>query len=142
MMTTVKIKGVDYRIGKLNAITQFHVTRRIAPVMAAMGITMAMLKPIKDKEPTFDDFAPVLGPVTEMMSRMSDADCNYVIFNCLAVVQRDQGENRFAPICTGQQLMFEDIDMLAMLRITFEVIRENLSGFLEGLGDETPSQSS
>lgn len=142
MQTMIKVKGHNYRIGKLNALSQFHISRRLAPVMAAMGITMSMLRGKEGKQPTFDDFAPVLGPVTEMVSRMSDTDSNYIIFTCLATVTREQSDGRYSPICQGQSLMFDDIDMVAMLRLVFEVVRENLAGFLQELGDETPSQSS
>jgi len=140
--TTVKVKGINYRIGKMPALAQFHVSRRLAPILAAMGITMSMLKGDKDKPPTFEDFAPILAPATEILSRMSDADSNYVIFTCLQAVSREQGEGRFAPVSSGTNLMFDDIDMVAMIRLVVETLKENLWDFFEGLGEGTPSQSS
>lgn len=137
-MTKIEVNGHWYAIGKMGALTQFHVSRRIAPILAQLGISIHTLQTGMDKDLT--DFVPVLGPVTEMLSKMSDDDANYILFTCLGVVTRQQGE-KFASVSAGTNLMFDDIDMPTMLRLVVEVVRDNLGGFMSGLFDATPSSS-
>jgi hypothetical protein len=142
-MNTIDIKGKTYRVNKLGTLQQFHVARRLAPLLAAAGITMSMLKARDSGMPAFDDFAPVMGPVAHILSQMSDSDSNYIIFTCLSCVQRQSGsDNRWAAVATGDQMMFEDIAMPVMLRLVWAVVQDNILDFLQELEEETPSPSS
>lgn len=137
-MNTITLAGINYQIGKTNALTQFHVLRRLAPVLAPLG-SVALSKGGKLEA---DDFLEFIGPLTDALANLPEADANYVIFSCLAVVKREVADGRYAPIVAGQQFMFEDIDMVAMIRLTVEVVQDNLSGFFAGLGGVIPSTSS
>lgn len=139
--STIEIKGSVYRMGKLNALAQFHVTRRLGPILATMGISLSKLE-AGAKGMSWDDFLPILEPITDVMAKMSNQDVDYVIITCLSVVSRQQGEGKFSPIMTGTNLLFEDIDMPVMLRLVVAVLQENLGGFLPGLSDAQTSQSS
>lgn len=133
----------NYRLGKLDALKQFHIARRLAPALASIGITVAELEKVgQGIAGSVDSFLPALGPVSEVLAKMSDEDTNYVLFTCLGAVQMDQGEGRYANITKGQQLMFEDMDMVMMLKLTAEVVKFNLEGFFKGLGEVTKSPSS
>lgn len=138
-MSEITIASNKYRIGKINALQQFHVARRLAPVLAAMGVSLHQLS--SGAKVSMDDFMPILGPVTEILSRMSDEDSNYIIFSALAVTERQQGD-KWAPVVNGVSLMFQDLDLPAMMRLVVEVLKENLGGFLTGLNDDATSPSS
>lgn len=132
----ITIDQHEYHIGRMNALTQFHVLRRIAPVLAPLGATF-----MNRKKLTLDDMMEVLGPVTEVFAKIPEEDANYVIFASLATVKRIV-DGRQAPVTAGEQLMFEDIDAITMLRLTWEVVETNLQGFFAGLGDGSKSTSS
>lgn len=138
-MSTLPVNGQTYMIGKLNALTQFHVSRRLAPLLAQMGVSLHSLRAGLNAD--LEDFLPVLGPVTDMLARMSDDDANYIIFTCLSAVTRQSGE-RWAAITAGQSLMFDDIDMPTMLRLVVEVVKDNMGAFMRELPDATQSTSS
>lgn len=138
-MSEITIAKQTYRIGKMNALQQFHVARRLAPILATMGLSLRQLA--DGSKMSIDDFLPVLGPVTEILARMSDEDSNYVIFSALAVSERKQGD-KFAPVVVSANLMFQDLDLPAMMRLVVEVLNENLGGFLTGLNDDATSPSS
>lgn len=138
MISPLAINGQNYRAGKLNALAQFHVLRRLAPVLASIGMSLEQIQKFKTPE----DFARVLGPISETLSQMPDEEANYVIFTCLAVTSREQGDGRFAPVTSKNAIMFEDIDMAVMVRLVAEVLKENFLGFLKGLGGATESTSS
>lgn len=111
-----EIKGQQYRSGKLDAFKQFHVARRLAPLLGGIA------------QGGGGDFSAFLQPMAEAIAHMPDADCDYILNTCLAVVQRQQG-NAWASIMKGKEFMFDDIDMGSMIQITVQVIQENLGGF-------------
>lgn len=130
-----------YRIGKLNAMQQFHLVRRLGPVLVVAGVTLDMLR--KGMKIDLGDIVAMAGPVMDIMSKMPDDEAEYLVFLCLGCCQIKQG-NAFAPMMTpdGKKLMFADIEMPEMLRVVIEVLKDNLGNFLKGLGDELTSQSS
>jgi hypothetical protein len=140
-MSQIKVKGEEYACGKLNALAQFHVVRRLGPMLVVAGISVEMLR--TGMKVALDDMVSMAGPVMELLSKMSDKDVDYILFTCLAVVKRKQGD-QWAPITVKDtnQLMFHDIDMPAMIRLVVEVLKENLAGFLTELGAEPTSPSS
>jgi hypothetical protein len=117
-----EINGQQYRSGKLNARQQFHIARRLAPVLGGLATA---------SQGKTDTFATFLQPIADAIAGMSDADCDYVLDNCLAVVQRQQGSS-WANIFVNKAQMFDDIDMGVMLQIASKVITENLGGFFQG----------
>ncbi|MBB3004360.1 hypothetical protein FHX57_006742 [Paraburkholderia tropica] len=123
MTDIVEVGGQKYRIGRIDARKQFHVARRLAPLLAGMSS-------VADKSA---GFAAFLGPLTDALSGMSDDDVDYVLDVCLGVCQRMQPNGQGAPvIARGGGLMFEDIDMGQMIQLAVKVIQENLGGFFPG----------
>lgn len=126
----IEIEGKVYRAAaKLNAFQQFHVVRRVLPVLSSV----------------FEgDDAGFMRRAIGAMAGMPDADCDFVLRTCLAVVQRQQGQ-AWAPVIAPQQglaMMFDDIGLTELMQLTVEVIKENLSGFFSAaaaLGMELPA---
>lgn len=119
-----------YRIGLLNPIQQFHVSRRLAPVLSAMGVSaFELFQAGKSLEIGDLDLMTVLSAITDMIAKMPEDDVNYIFNTCLGVVHRKQVDGRFANVWVQQRFVFEDIDMNAMVRLTVAVVQDNLSGF-------------
>ena len=123
-----EIAGQQYRSGKMDAFRQFHVSRRIAPVLSGLAAGAAGLSGAEPDQ----EFAAFLQPLVTGIASMSDADCDYVLHACLGVVKRQQG-NAWAPIfiAQGNSLMFDDIDLSVMLQIASRVIQDNLGNFIQ-----------
>ncbi|MCX2699257.1 phage tail assembly chaperone [Ochrobactrum chromiisoli] len=118
-----QINEVAYRSGKMNAMTQFHVSRRMAPLLSSLTEIAQGGKM---------DVPSVLSSLMNEISKLSDTDCEYVLYACMAVTSRDQGGGRgYASILAGdgKTSMFPDIDMLGMLTIAAHVLQDNLAGF-------------
>lgn len=129
-MSTELPVGEDlYQIGRLSALSQFHVTRRVAPILANMGVSVIDSLRISGKL-SDDDMVAVMGTAADVVSKMSDADVEYVIFTCLSVVRKKQ-ENVWAAVVNGKQFMFQTMDMQLMMRLTVAVLKENLSSFFQ-----------
>lgn len=131
-MSTELTLGQDrYQIGRLPALSQFHVTRRVAPILANMGVSV--IDSLRTTgELSDEDMVSVMGTAAEVVAKMTDADVDYVIFTCLAVVRKKQ-EDVWAAVVSGKQFMFQDMDMQLMMRLTVAVLKENLSGFFQPL---------
>lgn len=123
-MSEFEINGQQYRAAKLDAFKQFHVSRRLAPVLSGL---------VFSADGGVGDFTALLQPIAEAVARMPDADCDFILDACLSVVKRQQGGN-WSTIYAGanQALMFDDIDMAVMLQIAAKVIQENIGGFFQG----------
>jgi hypothetical protein len=120
--------GHTYRVGKLPAMRQFHVVRRLAPMlpnMAGLGLKPGASRP--------EDMIAVLEPLARAVAGMSDADAEYVIATCMSAVERKQPAGGWARMESGGRLMFEDMDMVGMVFIVGQVLRHNLSGFFDAL---------
>lgn len=126
-----EVGGVKYISAKLTAMQQFHVLRKLGPVLAKIG--PAFLTTPSASTAVMSDIA-LMGPALEALSEMSEADCDYVLHRCLAVTKRYQDPGVWANIWNepAKRLMFEDIDLSAMMQITVHVLGESLSGFSQG----------
>lgn len=138
-MSEIVVAGHTYRVGRLNPLQALHVSRRVAPVIAAMGVSIAALAAGAKLAP--EDVAVNLGPVSEVVSNMTDEHVEYVLTVCLSVVLRKQGD-KWAPVANGAMPMFQDVGMPEMMRLVVAVLQENLGDFFRGLGDTPQSQSS
>lgn len=142
----ITISGKNYTIGRLNALDQLHVSRKIAPIIPSLipiisevakgGLSKVIesmelgddveLENIDLKE--LDGLSGALSPLMDVIAGMSEADTNLVIHKCLSVVIRDG-----AVLCRGESIMFDDLDMMQILPLVVAVIRKNLGNFIQDL---------
>ncbi|SAL25717.1 phage tail assembly chaperone [Caballeronia telluris] len=120
MSELVEISGQQYRIGRLDAKRQFHVARRLAPLLAGLGGAL---------KGEAKGFAEMVSPIAEALAKMSDEDTDYVLDTCLLVVQRQSGQGWQSVMVKNGGLLFQDIDLPAMLQLTVAVIQQNLGSF-------------
>jgi len=124
----ITIKDRKYRAGRMDARRQFHVVRRLTPLIS--GLTdLAALKA---------DPMAALGPIAETIADMKDEDADYILDACLSVAERQQAAGGWAKVMQSGSLMFEDLDMADMLRLAGAVLWENLSGFFDALPKHSP----
>lgn len=141
MRTT--IGGHSYQIGRLSAMQQTHVGRRIAPLIATLGISLGSL--VRGQKLTVEEILPSVGPLTVMLASMKDDEVDYVVATALSVVQRGEtvgDKETWAPVSQGALIMYADIDLLNLWRIVFESIRFSMADFLMELLGEAQSISS
>lgn len=140
-MEPLIIRGESYRAsGKLNAITQLHVVRRLGPALLVVGLTLNALR--EGLKPDMGDILAAGGPVVEMLANMKEEDFNYVTYACLGVIERQQ-DGKWAPVFVqpANKLMFADMDFAVLIRLIVAVLQENLASFWTELNDEVSSQS-
>lgn len=118
------INSEAYRVGKMSAFTQLHVARRLAPMLGAIA-------KLKDKDPERDKEILLEG-LGEALSALRDEDVEYVINACLEAAERKIEGGGWAKVRLGGTTMYE-LGLPAMLRIAYQVITHNLSGFFAGM---------
>lgn len=143
----ITVKDIQYEAGKMPPREQFHVMRRLSPLMATVGRSFIAL--LQDDPEEMEKLSPdekqqrkaavmrnimdSLGPLTEVLSSLPDEHLDYVLDHCLLYVKRLDMDNKLHPIYVTQGRnsirMYQDIDLLGELRLVGEVIKVNLEGF-------------
>ena len=138
-MAEFSVNGQNYRSAKIDAMRQFHLSRKLAPIIPTLipvFLQLAESRKGSDK-PLSDDLSSLSGllePFAEGIASMSDEHAEYILGTCMSVVQRQQGTTWMAVWNNGQKVcMFDDIDAGSMIQIGFQVIRESLGPFIFGL---------
>jgi hypothetical protein len=140
MTTEPNIDGIQYRTGQLNAKLQFHVARRLAPVIASISALatdgQAAPAPLngtgEDMAATGQpDNAKFFAVLADAIRALPDTDCDYVLSTCMSVVMRRQGDH-WIPVWNkaSDQPQFADITLNVLMQLTFAVIQDNLGGFM------------
>lgn len=119
-MSDFEYGGQQYSIGKLSAFKQLHVARRVAPILTGLA-DMAMASEGKKL-----DFKQAVEPMVIAVSKLSDEDTEMIIGTCLEVVSRKTSNKTMAPVFKDGNNMFDDLNMIDLLRLTAEVIKVNL----------------
>lgn len=135
MAREIELGGHRYSIGRLSARQQFHVSRRIAPVIPPLiPVFLQLARHHKEGAGELDGLGEVLQPFAAAIAAMNDADADYVMDNCLLAVQRWQ-DTGWARVMAPEQktLMFQDMDMSVILPLVVQTVVANLGPFINGL---------
>lgn len=105
--------------GKLDVFTQLHIARKLGPAIAVVEGLVNPANADKDKS-----LISVM-----MLSQVPDQDVDFIMRKCLSVVVRRQGDSLAKIQSPNGQLMFDDIDLDALLTLTVAVLEESLGDF-------------
>lgn len=139
MNNAFEINGRQFKLGKINAFKQFHIVRRVGPILADMIPALGTVQKIsKDgslsESEKFDEFAKIAAPFMTGISKLSDADSEYVLYGLLESVEIQQEQHgNWAPIAKGSMLMMQDLELPLLLQIAGRAFAFNLAGFFSAL---------
>ena len=132
-----EIGGRKFRLNKIPAMAQFRIVRRITPILSEMLPNMKHLGKVKDfssESEKLEQIAQFVGPIMSGLSKLSDEDADKVLFGLLASVEIHQGDLvGWAKVSTESMLMFQDLELPAMLQIAGRAFMFNMAGFFQGL---------
>ena len=115
------MSGIQYLTsGKLNAFDQLTIARKLSP---AFPIVDGIIR----KENSGKNMNIL---VVMALGMLSDESSKIVIDKCLSVVTRVEPGQPPARITVNGNLMFTDIELDDILKLTAQVIEENLGNFL------------
>jgi hypothetical protein len=134
-MLDFTINNAEYRVEKLDAKTQFHLSRKIAPLLPKL-LPVFIKVSQSEKESLLSgnigELCEVLEPFAEALANIPDEHASFIYDACLQNVMRKTGKD-YAKIVSNNLAMFEDIDLDATLQIVIKVIWHNLGSFISGL---------
>jgi hypothetical protein len=139
-MSEIQIGEFEYLCGRMPTRVQFHVARRILPVLKGLQPLFATMG--RNLMTTYDaDGNGALVPDTNVtifeglaalsdtLGMMSDADADYIIDHALDAVRWKQA-GRWAPLRINGGIVLPAADALdVQLRLTWEVLGQSLQNF-------------
>lgn len=142
MTTEFELGGRKFKIGRMNTFKQFHVVRRLAPLL---GELLPALTEIQKKQgklqksdiENLEDTAKILQPILAGFSKLSDGDSEFVLYGLLSCVEVQLG-NSWAKVATENMLMVQDLELPALLQIAGRAFMANLSSFFALLPTAAP----
>lgn len=120
-----------YRAERMDAMTQFHVVRRLSPILGSLREMLDM----QGREGM--DSVSALSPLAQVASSLPDEHVNYIINAALSLVKRQlPGDAGWAPIWNRQvqKPMYEDMSFIEMLQVAGRVIMDSIGPFSLGSG--------
>lgn len=147
------IDGVAYKARQMNAFDQLSLMSKLSPLLASgLPELLPLIREIRNLPPKevkvdgvkrlvpaglldlpLEESVGKLAPLASALSKMSDADRRAVIEPCLAVVEKDIGSGKFAPIWAGEvgRALFPEFNTNAILvlRVAFAVISGTFASF-------------
>ncbi|NDJ56769.1 hypothetical protein GWD52_07135 [Enterobacteriaceae bacterium 4M9] len=121
------LNDTQYRISKLNVFEQLKVARKLLPLFAEMATDYEAI------QDSLESAAQAMLPkMADVISQMSEEDCNAIIHPCLGVVSREHMKG-WVPVFAHGALAFDDIELMTMLRLVAQVVADSLGNFLQEL---------
>ncbi|MEI2267155.1 phage tail assembly chaperone [Erwinia sp. CGal63] len=122
----------SFRIAKLDVFQQLKVSRKLLPLLAGLLSEIQTVKSAAAAGDYFQVLEKALPAIAHSLAEMSEEDTNAILHPCLAVVSRQQAKS-WVPIFSQGVLMFDDLDLITMLRLVLRVVEDSLGGFLPEL---------
>jgi hypothetical protein len=128
----------NFKLGKLDAFKQFHIVRRIGPLLSELLPAMKDMGNLKNfdgktEDDKMNEMAKIVSPIMMGLSKLSDQDSEFVLFGLLASVEVQQAAGNWARVATPTMVMIQDLELPQLLQIAGRAFMYNLSGFFGAL---------
>jgi hypothetical protein len=130
-----EVNGRNYRSAKMDAMTQFNVIRRLAPIMEPLGEFIKAGAPKPNGEMNKENAMVMAMPIIKAIAELPEETTDFVISTCMSLVRRSEGQDRgWAPVWNVQahRPQMDDIDMVTMLQIVVNVLGGSFERFFPG----------
>lgn len=124
-----------FRLSKIDTFKQFHIVRRLGPILgelipAAQKLIKATDKKDQTEQEKLEAIGHLITPIMNGLSKLSDADSDFVLIGLLSSVEVQQmPAKNWARIAINGNLMIEDLELPTMLQVAGKAIGYNLASF-------------
>src|ERR1700684_70673 len=140
--TEFQLNGHEYKIGKLSAFEQFHLSRKIAPLIPPLIPVFVQLSKSGGLAGDLTQLPALIQPFADSLAAMSDTTAEAVLNTCLSVISRraDVGESYIRIWHKDRKIfMFEDLNSMEFtIPLVIKVIQDSLGPFIQGLLTNQP----
>lgn len=141
MNNSFEINGKKFKLLKIDAFKQFHIARRVAPILGDLLPAFKDIQKVQKGELSesekLEEFAKILTPLLNGLAKLSDEDSNKVLFGLLASVEVQQDSGNWARVSNDTMVMMQDLELPILLQLAGKAFAFNLTGFF----GELPRQS-
>lgn len=127
--------GRQFKLNKIDAIRQWHIVRRIGPLIAELMPQLSTLAKMNQDLPEEQKFAKIVEAITPFMaglSSLSDDKADYVLFRLLGSVEVLQSEfNKWTRVSTDAGILMQDLELPILLQAAGRALFYNLGSFLD-----------
>lgn len=146
MDNNYEIKGKKFKLNKIDAFKQFHIVRRLAPVLKDMIPAAVKFQKLQKNGVKFEDMSEeesmaAVGPIIEGFSKLSDQDSEKVFLGLLQSVEMQQESGNWARLASNDGLMFQNMELPLLMQIAGRAFMFNIQGFFSVLPQVSPGQS-
>lgn len=138
--TTVIVDNRTYKVGRLDLFDALEVSRQIMPfapilfgsVFQQIAHLLAVSKDENSVTPEeyLGEIQQVLNATEPFLYRLAMMDrekFESMVKICLAVCERSDASGKsFGKVCVNGQIMYADITIVDLIRLTFEVLKTNI----------------
>lgn len=135
----IELKGRKFSFLKLSASMQFHVVRRIAPILAELlpqlsKSSISDISKLSESE-KLQNIATFVTPIMMGLNKLTDIEADYVLYTLLHAVEMQQATGNWIRIAqpptplSPPLLTVQDMELPDMLMLAGKAFLHNLSGF-------------
>lgn len=143
-MNDFEIGGRKFKCLKINAFKQFHVVRRIGPILGdllpAMKKIAGKSKSVKGldevvsgltEEQKLEQLSEFATPIMNGLSKLNDEDAEYVLFALLSGIEMQGPGGAWLRVVQGEppMLMVQDMELPVMMQLAGKAFGFNLASF-------------
>lgn len=134
-----EIAGKKFKLNKIDALKQFHIVRRITPILSELLPALTSLaKGNKSPESLsqakqMEYFSKIAAPIMNGLSKLTDEDADRVLFGLLSSVEIQQSAGNWARLATDSSLMFQDLELPVLIQGAGRAFAYNMAGFFAAL---------
>lgn len=129
--------GKSFKVGKIDAFKQFHIVRRLGPILGDIIPIAQKLKGLDknsdelSEQDKFDKIAELISPIMGGIAKLSDEDANLVLLGLCSAVElyQDAPLNCWAPISDGKHLRIQTLELPELLMVAGKAFAFNLTSF-------------
>lgn len=136
MENSFQIGDLQCKVSKINAMKQYHIVRRIAPILSEMIPMMKDIAKTSKQQMTEDEqleqSAKFITPIMDGLAKLSDKDSEFVLYNLLSAVEINQG-GVWSRIVVNDNLMFQNLELPVLLQAAGRAFMFNMQGFFAAL---------
>lgn len=129
-----EISGKKFKLNKIDVFKQFHIARRLSPILGEIMQVAPKLKNLDEsmsESEKLEAIAQIGKPIMDGFSKLSDADANLVLLGlCSAVEVHQPLSNNWARVAREDVLMFNELELPVLLQIAGRSFVYNLGGFI------------
>lgn len=122
----------NFKLNKIPAIKQYHIVRKVAPILSDMLPMLSKFSKMSSDE-LKEDQIEALAPVLNGFAKLSDVESEKLLIGLLSSVEMQQESGNWAKLANENGMMFDDLELPVMLQAAGRAFMFNMAGFFAAL---------